>query len=326
VTQRASPADEQGEQAGTANVWQRRPAGKWQPRPLTKAEQDFLHHRDSCGSSRSPDQPLDTASRLILQAAAEASHQVTLVGQLDGTVSLTAYMSFRGLLGLISDITPTFAVENAKLRRAIARLWYEPVTNRLHFVLNSFIEGQYWAGKSVPILRRPVMLRRVLPPGQPLSPEYIDLSLYHVQICNLGGNLTVVDVWHLFSSLLRLDVAGVDPVGPDSDGVVDPTRMNASFCSRGCPPALLDKTCIKWLEQVVWIHHVHFKVTPPCVICASPTHLAKHCTTGSSTIAKHIVNPESHKQGRVSTFGQPLSLRRRWEASSPAHTPVSRGI
>jgi hypothetical protein len=90
-------------------------------------------------------------------------------------------------------------------------------------------------------------------------------------VCNLGGTLTYLNMWHLFHGLLRLQVADITQAPADATGLVDPTKWVVVVKTRGCPKLLAGKTRSRGTTKTCGSITQHSRVNLRAPAATTPT-------------------------------------------------------
>ena len=201
-----------------------------------------------------------------------------LVAQLKGNMRLPELSSFRGKLRHITNMTPSLEVSNALFKSNLRDIQYLPGSKRLIFTMTSFESAQEWDGKSLPFLGDFVTLHL-----EQSSSAHVAVgsdptdTVYTFDAMCMEGTLSSTDVWHLFASLLKLQVSELGTLPPDDQGIVDPNLWRVMVRGAECPEVLRNKTKLMWNGHVLRLHHTLFHANPPCTKCNDAAHSARSC-------------------------------------------------
>jgi hypothetical protein len=235
---------------------------------------------------------LSLATHAYVATAIAAATHGQLVVQLPGGIRVDAAATYADLLALIDGHTPTMAEAARRFKSALVGAVQDPASNRLVFTLATKTLAEVWAGEQLAIKSRLVVLQQPRTEDTLVGESSLDQETYEITVCNLGGMLSYVNIWHLFHGLLRLEIADISQAPADAAGLVDPTRWVIVIKSRGCPALLLGKTRIAWKTENVWIHHTAFARQPPCTRCDHADHTASKCPDAKAKHPSAVVNVE----------------------------------
>jgi hypothetical protein len=229
-----------------------------------------------------------TTHAYVATAIATTKHG-QLIAQLPGGTRIDAAATYADLLGHVDGHTPTMADVARRFKSALVGAFQDLASNRLEFTLATKLLAEERTGEQIAIKGKLVVLQRPRKSETHAGGNSLDPETYAITVCNLGGTLSYLNMWHLFHGLLRVEIADISQAPADASGLVDPTRWIVVLKSRGCPAKLLGKTRIAWKTENVWIHHTAFARQPPCTRCDHAGHTASKCPDAKAKHAAAVI-------------------------------------
>jgi hypothetical protein len=270
------------------------------PRAMTPEEKEHIENliRGIQVSRILPDFCLDTMTPIVhgmLSDAIEKNVRGRLVMQLSSTFQMSKDITYAGKLRQFYSTSPSERETITAFKQILTHIEYDESAHRLVITVLSKQIAKEWHGRYIPLRGR---LQQLLIPSTDADGDTIAAAIamdeYDLAIRVHGGAISALTIRHLFQHHLKLTVVSNVQDSTTIDGYTNPYSWKVTLKNSGCPPVLIDKTCIQWRHFQLWILDAEAPSLGPCTKCAHATHNFQGCSSGNEFRHSNILHVQSN--------------------------------